>query len=78
MKKENRIGRHVRKSVGDEVHFDAYVPKPLPPRPPLDMSGLSSLLDAANVALGRVGAIGMFLPEHRSFFSEPVLFMKTR
>ena len=68
MKKENRIGRYVRKSVGDEVHFDAYVPKPLPPRPPLDMGRLSSLLDAASLALGRVGAISMFLPEHRSLF----------
>lgn len=70
MKKENRIGRYVRKSVGDEVHFDAYVPKPLPPRPPLDMGRLFSLLDAANLALGRVAAIGMFLPEHRSLFSD--------
>lgn len=70
MKKEGRTGRYVRKSVGDEVHFDAYVPKPLPPRPPLDVSEFSSLLDAANIALGRVSAIGMFIPEHRSLLFE--------
>lgn len=70
MKKEDRAGRYVRKSVGENVHFDAYVPKPLPPKPPLDMSEFSSLLDAANIALGRVSAVSMFIPEHRSLFFE--------
>ncbi len=45
-------------TAGEQVR--AFVPKPLPPDPPVDLSELFPLLDRANQALGRLdGSIAM-------------------
>lgn len=42
----------------------AFVPSPLPPAPPLDLSGaVSRLLDAAHVACGRLDGVSLLLPD---------------
>lgn len=51
----------------------AYLPAPLPPVPPVDLSPLIGLLDRANQALGRMDGIGCVLPD-TSFY----LFMNIR
>ena len=49
----SRLGRRVTLStVGERV--EAFIPPPpLPPAPPVRMDRLNSLLDNANLALGR-------------------------
>jgi Fic family protein len=55
-------GRYVRVAAAGEA-FQAYIPAPLPPRPPVDWSaGLRARFDAALVALGRLDAITDLLP----------------
>ena len=42
----------------------AFVPNPLPPAPPLDITGPASrLLDAAHVACGRLDGVSLLLPD---------------
>jgi Fic family protein len=55
----------VSTSVGESVR--AYVPFPLPPEPPVDLSGLHSLLDRANQALGRLDGSIAVLPNPSLF-----------
>ena len=51
---------------GEEVR--AFVPKPLPPEPPLQLDGsLLKLLEAANRALGRLDGISALLPDKSLF-----------
>lgn len=50
---------------GEEVR--AYVPKPLPPDPPIDLTGLYPLLDRANQALGRLDGSTALLPDTHIF-----------
>ncbi len=45
----------------------AFVPAPLPPDPPIDLSGLHSLLDRANQALGRLDGSMAVLPNPNLF-----------
>ena len=59
-----------RSSTGQTVYIPdgdeqapAFVPDPLPPFPPIDLGGLQSALDNANLALGRLDGITPFLPE---------------
>ena len=59
-----------RSSTGQTVYIPdgdeqapAFVPDPLPPFPPIDLGGLQSALDSANLALGRLDGITPFLPE---------------
>ena len=62
-----RIGQYVKSSaVGGEV-YQAYVPTPLPPDPPLRMDELYLLLDQASVALGRLDGIRLLLPDPSLF-----------
>jgi len=66
------MGRFVSTSFGDEtVH--AYVPPPLPPEPPVELSGLMPLIEQANRALGRLDGITSILPSPPLF-----LFMYVR
>jgi len=67
-----RIGDIVTTSVGGES-VKAYVPKPLPPNPPLDLSDLMALTERANHALGRLDGITSILPAPPLF-----LFMYVR
>jgi Fic family protein len=49
--------------VGDEV-VRAFIPRPLPPEPPLDLSGhRQRLLENALLALGRLDSVTLLLPD---------------
>jgi len=53
-------------STGEKAR--AFVPAPLPPEPPLTLSGpLETLLDSASVALGRLDGLSLLLPDPRLF-----------
>ena len=44
--------------------FQAFIPRPLPPDPPLEFGGpLAEALAGANLALGRLDALGRLLPD---------------
>jgi len=60
------MGSYIRFRTVDES-YSAYVPKPLPPVPALAMEGLLTLLDKANLALGRLDALGQALPDASLF-----------
>ncbi|HAE28806.1 Fic family protein [Hyphomonas adhaerens] len=64
--KNNRLGEYVISSVGEE-RYRAYIPAPLPPDPPLDMTRLYPLLDQASTALGRLDGMSMILPDPSLF-----------
>ncbi|MEK7408058.1 MAG: Fic family protein [Acidobacteriota bacterium] len=57
-----RLGAYVVSTVGGE-RVRAFVPPPLPPRPPLQLMGLQGLLEKANQALGRLDGLGAILPD---------------
>lgn len=61
-----RIGDWVTSSVAGE-HVRAYVPKPLPPVPALDLAPLSGLLSEAMLALGRLDGVRAALPDTSLF-----------
>ncbi len=55
----DRAGRYVRQPAG----YKAFVPKPLPPKPPLKLDAeLTSLLSAADHRLGRLDGVAATLP----------------
>ncbi len=65
MTKKNspRLRSYVRSSTAGE-HFDAYVPPPLPPKPPLDLGPRhQDLMERANRALGRLDGVTALLPD---------------
>ncbi len=66
MNNEQRIGKFVKCSLAGE-HYNAYVPKDIPPTPQLNMDGLYPLLDKATTALGRLDGMSMVLPDHSLF-----------
>ena len=56
---QTRAGRYVRQSTG----YQAFVPAPLPPNPPINLTGtLQSLLSEADRALGRLEGSIQILP----------------
>lgn len=58
----DRGGQWVAQSTGAAV-YQAFIPKPLPPNPPLQInSKLQRQLEAAGLALGRLDGIGRLLP----------------
>ncbi len=56
-----RHGRFETLNVGGERHR-AFLPKPLPPKPPIDLTSLQLPLDRANQAIGRLDGITALLP----------------
>jgi Fic family protein len=66
MDKLKRIGQSLRQGSSEEV-YTSYIPKPLPPEPPLEMDRLYFLLDKANTALGRLDGMSMVLPDSSLF-----------
>jgi Fic family protein len=66
------IGEYVETSVGGE-RVRAFVPSPLPPDPPLDVSQFLTLYDRARGALGRLDGVTTLLPSTPLF-----LFMYVR
>ena len=61
-----RIGRYVETVSGSEV-VRAYVPRPLPPIPPIRVDALLSRLSAADQAVGRLDGISVLLPDKGLF-----------
>lgn len=56
-------GRYERTKVGDEL-VQAFVPHPLPPEPPLELTReRQRLLEQATLALGRLDSITLLLPD---------------
>jgi Fic family protein len=65
-------GRFVRRSTAHEP-FDAFVPSPLPPSPPIDLSGeRSERLSEATLALGRLDGVFIVLPDKLHFLYQYV------
>src|SRR5882757_6929373 len=52
-------------TAGEKVR--AYIPWPLPPEPPVDLTSLYPLLDKANQALGRLDGSIAVLPDASLF-----------
>ncbi|MDX2257472.1 MAG: Fic family protein [Hyphomicrobiaceae bacterium] len=61
-----RIGRLLTTRHGGEA-VRAYVPKPLPPVPPLDLSSLLNAIESANRELGRLDGVATVLPSTQLF-----------
>lgn len=57
-----RPGRYV-KAVHGDARFEAFVPPPLPPDPPLDYTHFQHMLDKANQALGRLDEATRHVPD---------------
>jgi Fic family protein len=58
-----RAGRFSPVGTGDEG-YAAFIPRPLPPNPPLTIDGpTQQLLDRANQALGRLDGVTLLLPD---------------
>lgn len=62
MSQNERLGDYLISSVAGET-YKVFIPKPLPPIPPLQMDKLYPLLDQANIAIGRLDGISTFLPD---------------
>ena len=62
-----RIGTKKECSIGGRTSYYSYIPKPLPPDPPLRMEELYPLLDRASTALGRLDGISIILPDPSLF-----------
>lgn len=62
-----RVGEKLKSSVvGGEAYY-TYIPKPLPPNPPLNMDKIYPLLDQANIAMGRLDGLSVILPDISSY-----------
>lgn len=64
--KRKRIGQYITSSTVGET-YNTYIPADLPPEPSLEMEGLYSLLDQANIALGRLDGMSTLLPDPSLF-----------
>src|SRR5437879_11921449 len=64
--KHSRLGTYVSTTTAGET-VKAFMPQPLPPDPPLDLSGLYKHLDRANQALGRLDGLTTLLPDTQLF-----------
>jgi len=65
--RRGRTGRYEVKSIGGEK-IRAFIPHPLPPEPPLEMtSRRRKLLEQATLALGRLDSITLLLPDPNLF-----------
>ncbi len=70
-----RVGEQTSQRAGEfrraqegPAEYVAFLPKPLPPEPPLELdTGLHRLLDQANQALGRLDGITLLLPDPTQF-----------
>jgi hypothetical protein len=61
-----RIGTYATSSIAGET-VRAYVPKRLPPKPGLDLTGLSGLVSEAMYALGRLDGVRSVAPDTSLF-----------
>ncbi len=58
-----RSGIYLKCSVAGEK-YQAFLPAPLPPKPPLDLAPLQRLMTRAAAALGRLDSVSDVLPDH--------------
>ena len=63
---DGRLGKFVETSVAGE-RVRAFVPPPLPPVPPIDLSNLLTRLSAAERAVGRLDGVSVLLPNKELF-----------
>jgi Fic family protein len=61
-----KTGDYTINSTGGEA-VRAFIPLPLPPEPPLELSALYPILDRANQALGRLDGLSTLLPDTEFF-----------
>ncbi len=62
----NRSGAYVQQPTG----YQAYIPKPLPPEPPVNLEGnLQNLLSKADMSLARLDGIAYVLPNPNLFIT---------
>lgn len=66
MPKNKRLGTYVTSSVASKC-YRAFVPPPLPPEPPIDLSSLAGLLAKASKAAGRLDGLADILPDSSLF-----------
>src|SRR5579871_2188094 len=59
----SRAGRYVKQPAG----YRAFIPAPLPPEPPIDVTSLEPLLSEALLAVGKLDGIGYILPNPAFF-----------
>jgi Fic family protein len=64
--KRGSTGRYEATIAGGEA-FQAFIPYPLPPDPPIDLAPLQLTLERAQVAIGRLDALSTLLPDTRLF-----------
>ena len=62
----SRLGTYISTTTAGET-VRIFVPAPLPPNPPVDLSGLYQQLDRANQALGRLDGLTTLLPNTQLF-----------
>jgi Fic family protein len=60
--KRGRTGRYETTTVGGES-VKAFIPRPLPPDPPLDLKNLHVALEQALLALGRLDSLTAIVPD---------------
>lgn len=61
-KPDARLGKYaVTRYHGEDVR--AFIPRPLPPSPPVQLNSLQQLLEQANQALGRLDGLASILPD---------------
>ncbi len=63
-----RNAGHILRGATSPEAFFAFIPAPLPPEPPLEISpDIQELLEQANRALGRLDGVGALLPDTNLF-----------
>ena len=63
MNQSDRVGKYITSSAAGEK-YKAFIPKPLPPDPPLRLNAEHyELIEKANLELGRLDGITTFLPD---------------
>jgi Fic family protein len=66
--KRSKAGRYITVSTAGNEACKAFVPDPLPPKPPLKIGGdLQDVIDRALLALGRLDSISSLLPDTALF-----------
>ncbi len=61
-----RVGRYITNTLSGEA-VKAYVPRPLPPDPPIDLARIMASAEAANRELGRLDGVATVLPNTELF-----------
>jgi Fic family protein len=59
---QSRVGSYVVTTFGSES-VKAYIPVPLPPNPPVNLSHLHGRIDRANRAIGRLDGLSNLIPD---------------